>query len=100
MYEGSKQKEAHILTGKSYSALDHAWSPFNFTSSTSLELKVVVAQHRWRAPKSRGSEYEVVSRNPRNFHRPSRGRTGKLLDALGKAAERFVHVLQCLGSRT
>jgi hypothetical protein len=40
MYEGSKQKEAHMLTGESYSALDHAWSPFNFTSSTSLELKI------------------------------------------------------------
>jgi len=39
----------------------------------------------------------VVNRNPRKFRRPSRRSTGKLLDALGKASERFVHVLQCLG---
>jgi hypothetical protein len=51
-------------------------------------------------PEALLAEVGVVSRNPRNFRRPSRRSTGKLLDALGKAAERFVHVLQCLGFRT
>jgi hypothetical protein len=39
MKDESKKKHT-ILTGESYSVIDHAWSPFNFTSSTSLELKI------------------------------------------------------------
>lgn len=39
----------------------------------------------------------VVSRNPRNFRQRPRPSTSKLLDALGQASKRFVHVLQCVG---
>ena len=41
-----------------------------------------------------GAGVGVVSRNRRNFRRPSRRSTGKLLDALGKASECFIHVFQ------
>jgi len=50
----------------------------------------------WHQPWNAGN----LEGDSRNFRRPSRRSTGRLLDALGKAAERFVHVLQCLGFRT